>query len=197
MVNKKFGEALVIERATKNGPGTGAFWKCLCECGKYFVASGTDLRRGATKTCGCSRLRNLRGRTHGKSNSRAYRIWSGMMTRCFNSGRASFKNYGGRGITVSPEWREFEGFYRDMGDPPAGHSIDRIDNDGNYGPKNCRWATRVQQNRNTSSNVWITIGAERRILSDWCRIRGLNISTVKTRVKSGQSWEQALGEVKK
>jgi hypothetical protein len=135
-----------------------------------------------------------RNRTHGLSHTRTYRLWANMLTRCTNSKRAGYPRYGGRGIKVCDRWRQFAAFLDDMGHPPTAlHSLDRVNNDGNYEPGNCRWATRREQNQNNSVNVWIELNGERRVLSEWCRHFGLSISTVKTRIKSGQNWNQAFG----
>jgi hypothetical protein len=86
--------------------------------------------------------------THGMNDTLTYRGWAAMKQRCNNPNNNGYENYGGRGITITPNWLSFEGFFADMGIKPDGHTLDRIDNDGDYEPGNCRWATRTQQNRN-------------------------------------------------
>lgn len=126
-------------------------WQCLCKCGKGAIVRGTHLTSGRVKSCGCL-VRETTGktfRTHGKSNSRVYRIWRDMLNRCHYEKYAEWRYYGGRGIKVCDRWREaFENFLADMGEPAPHLSIDRIDPNGNYEPTNCRWATTKEQRAN-------------------------------------------------
>lgn len=125
-------------------------WMCRCECGRDHVVLGGNLRAGGTRSCGCARGKHIgdRLRKHGKKGSAAYRIWNGMLDRCTNEKSGSWEHYGARGIQVDPAWRAFTGFYADMGDPPAGMTLDRIDPNGDYTASNCRWADLFTQNRN-------------------------------------------------
>lgn len=151
LAGQKFGRLTVIERAP-NAP-SGAAWLCQCTCGAHAIVSSNMLRTGRTQSCGClaHELTKLRNTTHGGSHTRLYHIWSNMRQRCHNSNSPAFNNYGGRGITVCPEWlHNFEAFqawalshgYRDD------LTIDRIDNDNGYNPDNCRWATYSTQRKN-------------------------------------------------
>lgn len=128
-----------------------------------------------------------RGRPSG-----AWRTWRGLFTRCTNRKDPGWKNYGGRGITVCERWRVFENFLADMGERPAGASIDRINNDGNYEPGNCRWATRIEQNSNTRVAKHLTMNGETRTLSGWARVVGIGAPTIHHRLKVGWSVERAL-----
>lgn len=138
-------------------------------------------------------------RTHGHSfvNGRAtpeYDAWSSMKRRCLNPGAANYARYGGRGIMVCDRWASsFENFLADMGlRPSASHSLDRINNDGNYEPANCRWATNREQFRNKSTNHYVTYAGRRVVVSDLPRLVGLSLATVKRRLKNGVSIDGVL-----
>lgn len=127
---------------------------------------------------------------HGLHRSREYGIWRGMRERCGNPRRPEYPNYGGRGIRVCDRWQEFAAFYEDMGPCPPGYSIDRIDNDGNYEPGNCRWASRVEQQRNRSDNALLTIDGVTATLAEWSERSGLRHATLDARLRRG--WDPAL-----
>jgi len=175
---------------------------CQCSCGNEVIVMLDNLLRGNTKSCGClqSELAAERGRllktTHGMSYTREYRSWASMVDRCTNEKCHNYGSYGGRGIRVCDRWRSsFENFYSDMGDRPPGMSIDRIGNDGDYTPDNCRWATTKEQNRNMRSNRLI----EGKPMTDWCEDNDLNRNAVSSRLhrllKKGVSDEDAANAV--
>lgn len=112
------------------------------------------------------------------SRTQTFRRWAAMLNRCMNQRAACFKNYGGRGIKVCERWMRFENFYADMGDCPPGLSLDRIDNDGNYEPANCRWATIVEQARNKRNTVLIAAFGVKRTIEEWSRETGLPWGTI-------------------
>ncbi len=132
--------------------------------------------------------------THGMSRTSEHRAWLRIKSRCYNPNFAGYKNYGGRGITMCDRWlNSFENFYEDMGDKPSEDlSLDRIDNDGNYEPENCRWATSKQQNRNQSQSVFLTINGETKHVAEWCEISGIKHSVCKNRLWKGWSPEDAV-----
>lgn len=131
------------------------YWLCLCSCGNLKIVKGTHMLGGDIKSCGCFQhaFHRTHGHTrgkHGETNraSTEYRTWDAMIQRCTNPKSTSWKDYGGRGITVCKRWRRFENFLTDMGRRPVGLTLDRENNDGNYEPENCRWATRTEQQSN-------------------------------------------------
>jgi hypothetical protein len=153
-VGQRYGRLIVLERA-ENDRWHRTTWKVRCDCGNETIASANFLRTGTTKSCGCWRSEYARivGRRtstkHGMVESREYQSWVAMRTRCYNSNAHAYDRYGGRGITVCERWREsFDNFFADMGARPPATSLDRINNDGNYEPGNCRWATHGEQRRN-------------------------------------------------
>jgi len=131
-----------------------AIWECLCECGHKLNVVGSNLKNGNTKSCGCHKteLLNKSNKTHGLTDTHEqYAVWRSMHGRCNNPKDKSYKRYGGRGIRVCDRWRDFSLFIKDMGERPSKkHSIDRINNDGNYESNNCRWSTSAEQAHNTS-----------------------------------------------
>jgi hypothetical protein len=135
-------------------------WRCQCDCGNKITVGANALRMGNTKSCGCFNLevarRKGKNKKHGESlcgskdrqPSREYRSWVSMRDRCFNPNNKDFAKYGGRGITICKRWDSYEKFLADMGRCPPGHVLDRINNNGPYSPKNCRWATLSESNQN-------------------------------------------------
>lgn len=150
--------------------GTRRLWAVFqCECGVVCAASMSNVRGGATTSCGC--YDRERRRKHGYADTRVYRVWRSMLSRCYGK-HPGFSNYGGRGIVVCERWRTFENFLADMGEPPDGLSLDRINNDGNYEPGNCRWATQEEQHNNRRTTKRLTIDGETLSLMEWCKRPG-------------------------
>jgi hypothetical protein len=184
-VGERFGILTVIEPAGKAKSGHMQ-WKCLCDCGKETVALGHNIRKGNTTSCGC------RWRKHGQSNGNGgrptstYKRWGGILDRCTNPNNKKYHLYGGRGITVCDRWREsFTAFLEDMGERPSKkHSLDRYpDQNGNYEPGNCRWATIREQNRNKSSNRLVTFQGETLTIAEWAERKGMIWETLDGRLK--------------
>lgn len=158
--------------------GREAKWRCKCTCGKEKRVSGYTLRAGISKSCGCLRTKLLiqRFTKHGYGHRRTpeYNIWKTMRARCTNPNSVSWENYGGRGIGICDRWSDFALFLEDMGERPSkNHSVDRINNSGNYEPGNCRWATQQEQCNNTRSNRFVTVNGERKTIAQWARKLGV------------------------
>lgn len=150
MTGMKFGRLEVKSRAP-NLPNKPARWVCKCSCGSTTNVAGHELRRGRVTSCGCLRRDSSPSRRHGMSGTnktKEYRAWVNMRYRCLNSDCVDWKNYGGRGLTISIRWSSFENFLTDMGTCPPGLTLERKNNDKGYSPDNCVWATYTAQNRN-------------------------------------------------
>lgn len=127
-----------------------------------------------------------------RSETPTYDSWAHMKGRCLNPNDDRFSSYGGRGITVCERWMLFENFLADMGERPEGLSIDRIDNDGNYEPSNCRWATASQQMNNRRTNHFLEHGGQRKTVTEWSRNLGVSHEVIRTRIRRGWDVDAAL-----
>lgn len=203
-VGRAFGRLRVVD-VLQNGGGTARLLQCVCTCGMLCAAAAHQLRSGDKRSCGCLK-RSVLGdstRTHGRANSwktgyadRTYGIWQAMWDRCTNSNRKDWHCYGGKGVTVCERWSSFEAFVEDMGEAPAGLTLDRLENTAGYSKENCQWATRAEQSRNTSRVVWITHGGETHSVGDWIKIQNMPPTRYYKRVRLGWSREAALGLAK-
>lgn len=141
LIGARFGRLVVTAKADR-----AQHWSCVCDCGGLKVVHGTNLKAGRTSSCGC--LWREQATRHGAAGTPTYTSWRSMINRCTNPKDPSFDRYGAAGVQVDPAWLEYSSFLADMGERPAGTSIDRVDPFGNYCKDNCRWATAVQQARN-------------------------------------------------
>ena len=177
LIGRKFGRLTVIERVANNNHGN-ARWLCKCDCGNETIVITSDLNSGHTRSCGCLHLETVKanGKTHGLSNTHLFRIWCDMRKRCTNPNQKHYHRYGGRGITVCEEWQSFELFYKwAMANGYQDNlTIDRIDNNGNYEPNNCRWSTQKEQQNNRSTNKLITFDGETLNLTQWSEKTGIS-----------------------
>lgn len=187
LTGKRFGMLLVISKAEEV-----SIWNVACDCGVIKTIKAGYLTHGQTKSCGClKKMRGVRNMTHGKSRTRAYKSWLKMRQRVFDVNNNRYAEYGARGITICERWASFENFFSDMGERPDGRfSIERIDNNGNYCPENCRWATPKEQGRNTRSNCIITAFGETMCATDWAKKLGLQVGTFNMRRKLGWTMEE-------
>jgi len=194
LTGQTFGFLTAVELGPKLKATSGAWWLCRCECGSVKSIRSSDLVNNKVRSCGCKH-QELKGASltkHGGKGTRTYRIWQAMKNRCRNPNMVSYARYGGRGITVCPEWEKFENFLADMGECSDGMSIDRIENDKGYMPSNCRWATREEQASNTSKNIIIEHNGKSMTRTQWERELGLGATTLRSRFRSGMSLEKAL-----
>ena len=196
---RRYGR-LLVKHIEVERKGMAPLWLCECDCGGAILTEGTKLRIGDTSSCGCLRKETAaaegrKRRSHGMRNTLEYATWARMKSRCGNESHWDYVNYGGRGIRVCEAWcNDFMAFYRDMGKRPSDkHSIDRIDVDGDYCPKNCRWATAQEQNNNRRTSRYITFDGRTQTLADWAREIEISPQTLMQRLRN---WpiERALTE---
>lgn len=188
---------LTVKSFAGRGKHKQLIWKCICDCGNECLAYGNGLMRGVKQSCGClhSDVTAKRSTTHGMTKTPTYKSWRSMIRRCEAPVDIGFKNYGARGISVCQRWRDsFEAFLEDMGERPSKkYEIDRYpNNDGNYEPGNCRWATRTEQARNRRSNTMLTHDGKTMCISEWAESLGWNQGQILNRLYLGWSVDDAL-----
>lgn len=193
-MGKKFNRLTVIGTGYRRGDRPAVL--CECECGNKHIVRRSFLISGAVKSCGClQREITSKNKTkHGKTGTRLYSIWQGMKSRCKYEGSKIYKYYGGRGITYCKEWEKFEPFYKWAMENGYQNNLtlDRIDNDGDYEPDNCRWVTMDVQVKNSRHNKYYKIGDDVKCLSEWCDIFDRNYKTIQSRLTLGWDIEKAL-----
>lgn len=200
MLGKRFGRLTVIEFAGVSRTRK-SMWICKCDCGAVTSPiPGYRLRGGSTQSCGCLKVEKLieRSTKHSKCFTRLYRIWAGMKDRCYNPGATKYHRYGARGIKVCDEWlNDFQVFHDWALSNGYGENltIDRIDNDGNYCPQNCRWATNEEQCNNREHHILLTIGGETKTIAQWAKDTGLKYRTIHARYNRGCTGESLIRKV--
>jgi len=192
LTGKRFNRLVAISRAGHKCGRTA--WLCKCDCGNEVITTTHSLNSKGTQSCGCyNRDNGRKKRIHGKTKDPIYRIWSGMRGRCKNPTVMGYKNYGGRGIQVCERWDDFQNFFHDMGPTyEKGLSIDRIDNNGNYEPSNCKWSDRFEQSNNRRNNRVYTIDGTTDTLAVLCRKIGIHHDIVRGRLRWGWEVEKAF-----
>lgn len=188
LTGMKFNKLIVIERVenpNKNPKDLHAYWKCLCDCGNYHIAKGSDLISGNIQSCGCYAIE--RSTTHGMRHAKIYNTWCNMKARCYNPNKKDYKNYGGRGIVVYDKWKDnFQAFYdyvsklQHYGE--KGYTLNRIDNDGNYAPNNVEWSTDIEQANNKRNNHLVSYGGKTQTISEWAKELKINKYTLYNRI---------------
>ncbi len=186
IAGRRFGRLLAISRAESDKNGNSK-WLCRCDCGAEKLVMSQSLRSGKTVSCGCfnREINVARCTTHGAASTTYYKAWHAMHERCRTPTHHKWHRYGARGIRVCDRWSSFETFRADMGPRPAGLSLDRINNDGNYEPGNCRWSTPLEQASNRANNVRVEVRGRSFTASQASRLLGDNRSTVSRRIRSG------------
>lgn len=202
LAGKRFGRLIVVSCAGSDGIQT--LWNCLCDCGNTHVVKCRHLINTNVRSCGCLQLETIKA--VGKANTRhgeckpiptvEYISYKSMLNRCYNVNDPNYRNYGARGISVCNRWRKsYPNFLADMGRKPSlKHSLDRINNNGNYKPSNCRWATSVEQNRNQRDNRLLVFNGVTRCVTEWIEELNLPAAAIQNRLRRGWSVERTLTE---
>ena len=208
LTGQRFGRLTVIKH-TGSDKWRNSTWLCKCDCGNEVIISGRCLHNGTTKSCGCLYHKNeklippkdkMKRPRHGLSHTRLMTIYRSMKTRCYNENHKRYHCYGGRGIIVCDEWKySFQAFYDWSMENgyQDGLQIDRINNDGNYEPSNCRWVTGKTNSNNRSTNNLITYNGECHTLTEWSEILGVKRGTLAVRYLRGWRDEKLFSTIRK
>ncbi len=192
----KFNRLKALHRYEENIRTRHPKWVFQCDCGNTVVAYIDNVVGGKTKSCGCLHTETLqkRNQKHGLPRNRLYFIWKTMRQRCSDPNKEHYERYGGRGIAVCDEWEDFAVFHKWAMANGYNDSLtlDRIDNNGNYEPSNCRWITHKEQMQNTKTTIFVEVNGERHSLSEWADISGTSHSTIYKRLKKGWTPMQAV-----
>ena len=203
LTGQRFGKLIALEPIGQD-KHKNVIWLCRCDCGRTHEVVSRALVNGSTKSCGCYERGKFRNKQnvehHGGSDERLYRVWGGMLNRCYDKNRSEYPNYGGRGITVCEEWKESYAEFRrwalangyDPELPGSECSIDRIDVNAGYCPANCRWVPMDEQLRNTQTTIHLDYRGRSITMREASEIGGITIKTIWARIKRGWSVERAI-----
>ena len=195
LTGQRFGRLTVLDYLSGHRSDPGK-WRCRCVCGTIVEIATYDLKRGHAKSCGCLQreLAKERHLLHGKTNTRLYYIWSSARQRTQNQNNQKYEDYGGRGIYMCEEWNDFSAFEKWA--LANGYSdwltLDRIDVNGPYSPKNCRWANAKEQQRNRRNNVLLSLDNNIQCMSAWAEETGISTKVIHWRLSHGWTVEDAL-----
>lgn len=190
---ERFGKLSVIKRSDESKRGE-IRWLCRCDCGAVRSYPGSELRTGRTVSCGCKKKIEPPSKTHGESKTKLYNVWKTMRRRCYAKTSNRYSYYGGRGISVCDDWAKYENF-RDWSYSHGyveGLSLDRIDNDGDYCPENCRWVDMKTQSNNRRNSLYVEINGVTRPVREWGEIYGISPYTLYSRLRKGVTGNNLL-----
>lgn len=195
LVGKRFGKWLVISKSDNKSSNGTYIWNCLCDCGNNGQVKTNELNLGAStkcKKCAMEYLKRI-NTTHGMTKTTEYNSWKGMIQRCTNPDDPSYKDWGGRGVTVCDRWLIFSNFLEDMGEKPQpGLTIERKKNNLGYFKENCEWATKMEQSLNRRSTVLIEYKGEKMVQSHWARRFGVDPSSISQRLRKGVPFDEIV-----
>lgn len=198
LTGKRFGRLLVMSESSIRKKGGSVYWKCKCDCGNIVETNSQALRKGYTQSCGCYN-RDIIKKDNPNREKKLYHIYRGIKDRCYNKNSKSYHNYGARGIKLCDEWNDFEKFEKWAlnNGYEQGLWLDRINNDSDYSPDNCRWSTPKEQQNNKRTNVFITINGVTKTLQQWSEESGIKAMTLSRRIELGWSSDDLLKPVNK
>lgn len=198
-IGDKYGELTVIGFSHIN-KHRQKIWDCFCECGNNCKVATSSLTSGHSKSCGCNRRKNIviAVTKHKQSKNRLYRIWCNMKTRCYNKNSSVYKNYGGRGIQVCSDWKDYKVFseWASKNGYNEKLTLDRIDNNKGYSPDNCRWISFEEQQCNKRNNVYLCYQGKTLSMVEWSKLLGIKYDTLQYRYHKGFTVEKILSTKK-
>ena len=198
MIGRRYGKVVVVEETNKRDKSGTIFYLCLCDCGKQKIINGKNLRHNSTMSCGCYNL--IRNKKENPDYKKPlYGIYEAIKDRCNNPNNKAYKNYGGRGIKISDEWNVFANFekWALSNGYKKGLWIDRINNDGNYAPDNCKWATPKEQQNNKRVCVYITHEGKTQTLMQWSEETHIGYGALRARYNKGKRGKDLFAPIDK